>query len=220
MRAWSAGSTATSAKAGTCPHEWFAAEVARLDNMSGDIEALADRLAGIRSWAYIAHRSDWLKEPPKWAERTREVEARLQRCAPRAADPALRRPPHRGPRPRHRRARSRRAAGHGRRRRRGQRRPRADRSSDRLRVPRRSIGASRRQAPAACRRRTPPRRRARPPRQGAGRGRRSRFQADSRRRWRARRRLGGKYPRALGPRPLAARASVAHRASARPPVRA
>lgn len=62
---------------GHVPHEWFAAEVARLDNMNGDIEALADRLAGIRSWAYIAHRADWLKEPAKWAERTREVEARL-----------------------------------------------------------------------------------------------------------------------------------------------
>ena len=62
---------------GHVPHEWFAAEVARLDNMSGDIEALADRLAGVRSWAYIAHRADWLKEPAKWAERTREVEARL-----------------------------------------------------------------------------------------------------------------------------------------------
>jgi ATP-dependent RNA helicase SUPV3L1/SUV3 len=62
---------------GHVPHEWFAAEVARLDNMSGDIEALADRLAGIRSWAYIAQRADWLKDPAKWAERTREVEARL-----------------------------------------------------------------------------------------------------------------------------------------------
>src|SRR6476659_5075179 len=62
---------------GHIPHEWFAAEVARLDNVSGDIEALADRLAGIRSWAYIAHRFDWLKEPAKWAERTRMVEARL-----------------------------------------------------------------------------------------------------------------------------------------------
>jgi ATP-dependent RNA helicase SUPV3L1/SUV3 len=62
---------------GHIPHEWFAAEVTRLDNMSGDIEAFADRLAGIRSWAYIAHRSDWLQEPAKWAERTREVEARL-----------------------------------------------------------------------------------------------------------------------------------------------
>lgn len=62
---------------GHIPHEWFAAEVTRLDNMSGDIEALADRLAGIRSWAYIAHRSDWLADPAKWAERTREVESRL-----------------------------------------------------------------------------------------------------------------------------------------------
>jgi ATP-dependent RNA helicase SUPV3L1/SUV3 len=62
---------------GHVPHEWFAAEVARLDNVSGDIEALADRLAGIRSWAYIAHRSDWLADPAKWAERTREVESRL-----------------------------------------------------------------------------------------------------------------------------------------------
>ncbi|HEY1144704.1 MAG TPA: helicase, partial [Allosphingosinicella sp.] len=62
---------------GHIPHEWFAAEVTRLDNVNGDIEALADRLAGVRSWAYIAHRADWLAEPAKWAERTREVEARL-----------------------------------------------------------------------------------------------------------------------------------------------
>jgi len=62
---------------GHIPHEWFAAEVARLDRVEGDIEALADRLAGIRSWAYIAQRSDWLADPSKWAERTRGVEARL-----------------------------------------------------------------------------------------------------------------------------------------------
>ena len=62
---------------GHIPHEWFAAEVSRLDNVNGDIEALADRLAGIRSWAYIAHRADWLADPANWSERTREVEARL-----------------------------------------------------------------------------------------------------------------------------------------------
>jgi ATP-dependent RNA helicase SUPV3L1/SUV3 len=62
---------------GHIPHEWFAAEVTRLDNVAGDIEALADRLAGIRSWAYIAQRPDWLADPAKWAERTRAVEGRL-----------------------------------------------------------------------------------------------------------------------------------------------
>ncbi len=65
------------ADGGHVPHEWFAAEVSRLDNVAGDIEALADRLAGVRSWAYIAHRADWLAEPAKWAERTRYVESRL-----------------------------------------------------------------------------------------------------------------------------------------------
>ncbi|HXG99178.1 MAG TPA: helicase-related protein [Sphingomicrobium sp.] len=62
---------------GHIPHEWFAAEVTRLENVAGDIEALADRLAGIRSWAYIAQRPDWLADPAKWAERTRAVEGRL-----------------------------------------------------------------------------------------------------------------------------------------------
>ncbi|RST29707.1 helicase [Sphingomonas ginkgonis] len=62
---------------GHIAQDWFAAEVNRLDNVQGDIEALADRLAGIRSWAYIAHRADWLADPARGAERTRQVEARL-----------------------------------------------------------------------------------------------------------------------------------------------
>ncbi|MEO6432812.1 MAG: helicase, partial [Sphingomicrobium sp.] len=62
---------------GHIPHEWFAAEVTRLDNVNGDIEALADRLAGVRSWSYIAHRADWLADPDKWAALTSAVEGRL-----------------------------------------------------------------------------------------------------------------------------------------------
>ena len=62
---------------GHIPHEWFAAEVTRLDNVAGDIEAIADRLAGVRSWAYIAQRADWLQDPARWAARTQAVEARL-----------------------------------------------------------------------------------------------------------------------------------------------
>ncbi|HEY0627202.1 MAG TPA: helicase-related protein [Allosphingosinicella sp.] len=62
---------------GRIPQGWYAAEVAKLDNVQGDIDTLADRIAGVRTWAYIAHRADWLASPETMAERTREVEEKL-----------------------------------------------------------------------------------------------------------------------------------------------
>ncbi|WP_375391165.1 helicase-related protein [uncultured Sphingomonas sp.] len=62
---------------GHVPHQWFADEIARLDQLGGDVETLAGRLAGIRTYAYIAQRPDWLAEPAHWAERTRAIEERL-----------------------------------------------------------------------------------------------------------------------------------------------
>jgi len=62
---------------GHVPHQWFADEIARLDNMGGDVETLAGRIAAARSWAYIAHRADWLEDPMHWAERTRAIEEKL-----------------------------------------------------------------------------------------------------------------------------------------------
>ncbi|MET0246631.1 MAG: helicase-related protein [Sphingomonas sp.] len=62
---------------GHLPHQWFADEIARLDNMAGDVETIAGRIAAIRSWAYIAHRADWLENPVHWAERTGAIEEKL-----------------------------------------------------------------------------------------------------------------------------------------------
>ncbi|MBA3677839.1 MAG: helicase [Sphingosinicella sp.] len=62
---------------GRIPADWYAAEVARLENVQGDIDTLADRIAGVRTWAYIAHRADWLADPQGMAERTRTVEEKL-----------------------------------------------------------------------------------------------------------------------------------------------
>ena len=62
---------------GHIPHQWFADEIARLDRLDGDVETLAGRIAAARSWAYIAHRDDWLADPAHWANRTRELEERL-----------------------------------------------------------------------------------------------------------------------------------------------
>ena len=63
--------------AGHIPHQWFADELQRLDQMNGDVETIAGRIAAARSWAYIAHRADWLLDPEHWAARTRGVEEKL-----------------------------------------------------------------------------------------------------------------------------------------------
>jgi ATP-dependent RNA helicase SUPV3L1/SUV3 len=62
---------------GRIPQGWYAEQVARLDNVQGDIDTLADRIAGVRTWAYIAHRSDWLADPATMAARTMAVEEKL-----------------------------------------------------------------------------------------------------------------------------------------------
>jgi ATP-dependent RNA helicase SUPV3L1/SUV3 len=62
---------------GRIPQGWYSAEVARLDNVQGDIDTLADRIAGVRTWAYIAHRADWLAHPDEMAARARAVEEKL-----------------------------------------------------------------------------------------------------------------------------------------------
>ncbi|PTQ10724.1 helicase [Sphingomonas oleivorans] len=62
---------------GHLPVPWFADGLARLDTVQGDVETLADRIAAVRTWAYIAHRPDWLADPAAWAERTRLIEEKL-----------------------------------------------------------------------------------------------------------------------------------------------
>jgi ATP-dependent RNA helicase SUPV3L1/SUV3 len=62
---------------GRLPVDWIAGQVARLDNVDGDIDALLERLARIRTWTYVAHRPAWLDDAAHWQELAREVEDRL-----------------------------------------------------------------------------------------------------------------------------------------------
>ena len=49
----------------------------RLSQVMGDIPALQEKLAGIRTWTYAAYRDDWLENAPLWREKTREIEDKL-----------------------------------------------------------------------------------------------------------------------------------------------
>ncbi len=62
---------------GKLPSGWIGSEVAALDSVAGDIASIADRIAGVRTWTYIANRPGWLGDAAHWAERTRDLENRL-----------------------------------------------------------------------------------------------------------------------------------------------
>ena len=49
----------------------------QLDRLDGDIDTLMTRLAYIRTWTYITHRSDWTDNPAEWQDRARTIEDRL-----------------------------------------------------------------------------------------------------------------------------------------------
>ncbi|GAB4138676.1 MAG: hypothetical protein Tsb0016_04840 [Sphingomonadales bacterium] len=62
---------------GVIADRWVAAQVRRLDNCQGDIDTLAGRIAGIRTWTYVAHQAGWLERAMHWAAETRRVEDNL-----------------------------------------------------------------------------------------------------------------------------------------------
>ncbi|MEO5336639.1 MAG: disulfide oxidoreductase [Magnetospirillum sp. WYHS-4] len=59
------------------PTDWVAAQVARIDRTDGDIETLMQRIAHIRTWTYVSHRADWMKDAGHWQGVTRQMEDRL-----------------------------------------------------------------------------------------------------------------------------------------------
>ncbi len=59
------------------PDDWFLKQVAFADRVDGDIDTLANRIAHIRTWTFVANRADWLNDPAHWQGVTRGVEDRL-----------------------------------------------------------------------------------------------------------------------------------------------
>jgi ATP-dependent RNA helicase SUPV3L1/SUV3 len=64
-------------KNGILPSDWLARRVNDLDRTDGDIEMLQQRLAAIRTWTYVANRSDWVNDNKYWQGQTRVIEDRL-----------------------------------------------------------------------------------------------------------------------------------------------
>jgi ATP-dependent RNA helicase SUPV3L1/SUV3 len=65
------------APAGRIPEDFLASHVRELDRTDGDVETLLGRIAAIRTWTYVSHRTSWVPDARFWQERARAVEDRL-----------------------------------------------------------------------------------------------------------------------------------------------
>ena len=61
----------------TLSRDWLAAQIAFADRIDGDIDTLANRIAHIRTWTFVANKKGWLDDPLLWQEKTRAIEDRL-----------------------------------------------------------------------------------------------------------------------------------------------
>ncbi|MAE52027.1 MAG: helicase [Micavibrio sp.] len=59
---------------GPLPEDWVAARIRRLDDRTGDVDALMARIAHIRTWTFISHKYHWLERAEYWQGQARAIE--------------------------------------------------------------------------------------------------------------------------------------------------
>ena len=62
---------------GKLDRKWVVTQLSHLERLDGDIDALMARIAHIRTWTYITHKTGWTDEPEEWQHLTRTIEDRL-----------------------------------------------------------------------------------------------------------------------------------------------
>lgn len=61
----------------TIPADWIERSIGQFDRTDGDIDTLMARIAGVRTWSYIAHRRSWTDDPDGWQARAHALEDKL-----------------------------------------------------------------------------------------------------------------------------------------------
>lgn len=57
--------------------DWLSNQIKQCEVTSGDIDALSTRITHIRTWTFVSHRQNWLKDAEHWQSETRAIEDRL-----------------------------------------------------------------------------------------------------------------------------------------------
>lgn len=58
-------------------NEYMKEQLKELDKYLGNIDALANRISHVRTWAYVANKKNWIQNQDYWIERTKNIEDKL-----------------------------------------------------------------------------------------------------------------------------------------------
>ena len=56
------------------PNTYFKEQLKPLDKLEGNVDSLSNRIANVRTWSYVANKSNWVENSDYWIERTKYIE--------------------------------------------------------------------------------------------------------------------------------------------------
>ncbi len=64
-------------KSGKISNNYMKQQLSSLDKMDGNVDSITNRIANVRTWSYVANKSNWVENQDYWIERTKFLEDKL-----------------------------------------------------------------------------------------------------------------------------------------------
>ena len=58
-------------------NQYMKQQLANLDKLEGNVDSISNRIANVRTWSYVANKSNWVENQDYWIERTKYLEDKL-----------------------------------------------------------------------------------------------------------------------------------------------
>ena len=59
------------------PNSYLKEQLKPLDKLDGNVDSISNRIANVRTWSYVANKSNWVENSDYWIERTKNLEDKL-----------------------------------------------------------------------------------------------------------------------------------------------
>ncbi len=59
------------------PNYYMKEQLSMLDKLDGNVDSISNRISNVRTWSYVANKSNWVENQDYWIERTKNLEDKL-----------------------------------------------------------------------------------------------------------------------------------------------